>query len=113
MSVVDKTTEETKFLFFCPGCQCAHYFDTKIWTWNGDLNKPTVRASILTKWNTGWAEGFVGKDVVCHSFVTDGKIQFLPDSTHSLSGQIVDLVDWDSLNLPTLDEKALYQGEIK
>jgi hypothetical protein len=27
----------------------------------------------------------------CHSFVTDGRIQFLSDSTHALAGQTVDL----------------------
>lgn len=27
----------------------------------------------------------------CHSFVTDGRIQFLTDSWHSLKGQTVDL----------------------
>lgn len=33
----------------------------------------------------------------CHSFVRDGKIEFLNDSTHSLAGQTVDLPplpDW-------------------
>jgi hypothetical protein len=33
----------------------------------------------------------------CHSFVTDGKIEFLNDSTHKLAGQTVplpDMPDW-------------------
>jgi hypothetical protein len=30
---------------------------------------------------------------VCHSFVTDGRIQFLTDSNHALAGQTVDLPD--------------------
>ena len=30
---------------------------------------------------------------VCHSFVTDGRIQFLNDCTHALAGQTVDLPD--------------------
>ena len=29
----------------------------------------------------------------CHSFVTDGRIQFLSDCTHALAGQTVDLPD--------------------
>jgi hypothetical protein len=32
--------------------------------------------------------------VVCHSFVIDGRIQFLSDSTHVLAGQTVDLPKW-------------------
>lgn len=31
---------------------------------------------------------------LCHSFVTDGRIQFLTDSTHELAGQTVDLPEW-------------------
>jgi hypothetical protein len=27
----------------------------------------------------------------CHSFITDGKIEFLSDCTHSLAGQTVEL----------------------
>jgi hypothetical protein len=29
----------------------------------------------------------------CHSFVTNGKIQFLADCTHKLAGQTVELPD--------------------
>jgi hypothetical protein len=32
---------------------------------------------------------------VCHFNITDGKIEFLPNSTHELSGQIVDMLDMD------------------
>lgn len=53
------------------------------WGWNGDSDKPTLTPSILTKNH---------KDV-CHSFVKDGKVQFLDDSTHELAGQKVDLLD--------------------
>jgi hypothetical protein len=35
-----------------------------------------------------------GQPVVCHSFVTDGRIQFLEDCTHELAGQTVDLPEW-------------------
>ena len=32
---------------------------------------------------------------VCHSFVTNGRIQYLGDCTHKLAGQTVDLPDWE------------------
>lgn len=32
-------------------------------------------------------------NTVCHTFVTDGRIQFLGDCTHELAGQTVDLPD--------------------
>ena len=31
----------------------------------------------------------------CHSFVTDGKIQFLGDCSHSMAGTTVEIPDWD------------------
>jgi hypothetical protein len=35
-----------------------------------------------------------GDRIVCHSFVTDGRIQFLDDSTHELAGETADLPEW-------------------
>ena len=31
---------------------------------------------------------------VCHSFVRDGRIEFLSDCTHELAGQTVELEEW-------------------
>jgi hypothetical protein len=31
---------------------------------------------------------------VCHSFVTDGRIQYLSDCTHAMAGQTKELADW-------------------
>lgn len=62
---------------------------TPNWTWNGDTEKPTVKPSILTSMDVP-----AGR-VVCHSFITDGRIQFLPDCTHELAGQTVDLLEVD------------------
>lgn len=39
-----------------------------------------------------WEQTKVEK--VCHSFVTDGRIQFLADCTHDLAGLTVDLPDF-------------------
>ena len=59
------------------------------WKWNGCVDKPTLTPSILTT-----AELKKGK-IVCHSFVTDGKVKFLNDCTHSFAGKITDLLDID------------------
>ncbi len=75
----------THWLFFCPGCQRAHFFDER-WTFvNGDLVKPTFDGSLRVISNPH-----------CHSFVKDGTIQFLPDSTHALAGQTVPMVPWET-----------------
>lgn len=81
--------------FHCPGCGYAHYLPVRptenrpSWDFNGDYDNPTFSPSILmtTTYN--------GEDVRCHSFVTDGKIQFLSDCTHALAGQTIELPDLD------------------
>lgn len=86
--------DEIIYCFQCPACGRHHLFWVgndygPVWKFNGDLEKPTIRPSI--KVITGFPIG----DHICHSFVTDGRIQFLEDSTHHLKGQTVDLPDID------------------
>lgn len=64
---------------------------TSNWTWNGDLNAPTLRPSILTTWEGG--DPF--QKVVCHSYVENGVVSFLYDSSHDLSGKSRPLLDFD------------------
>lgn len=91
--------------FKCPGCKGSHHIPTgaapNAWGWNGSYEQPTFTPSILTWWG-GVDENAVPNEkgikwnerkYVCHSFVTDGKIQFLGDCTHALAGQTVDLPD--------------------
>lgn len=59
------------------------------WTFNGDLERPTFAPSINTEW-TRTIDG-VSRPQVCHSYVTNGRIQYLGDCTHELAGQTVDL----------------------
>jgi hypothetical protein len=71
-----------RFGFFCPGCECVHAIDGS-WRFNGDMDKPTIHPSVLA----------VGA-IRCHSYVTDGMIQFLGDSEHALKGQTVPLPEF-------------------
>ena len=77
--------------FECPGCGASHH--TRGWQWNGSRDAPTLRPSILVTYNGPDAGVDGAPPAVCHSFVTDGKIQFLADCTHALAGQTVDLPD--------------------
>jgi hypothetical protein len=101
--------------FWCPGCDEVHQITTSPggWGWNGSLDKPTFTPSVLVtsghyaqgsrsqatgechcnfEARTGQTTNF--KCGVCHSFVTDGRIQFLGDCTHALANQTVDLPPW-------------------
>lgn len=87
-------------LFWCLGCEEAHQIDMEKWEFNGDFEKPTFSPSYLTwldpnpkagpepKWKK-YRDGFK-----CHSFIKEGKIEYLSDCTHKLAGQTVDLPEW-------------------
>ncbi|HEY0889311.1 MAG TPA: DUF6527 family protein [Nocardioides sp.] len=93
-------------IFRCPGCDDNHRISVGTWTFNGDLERPTFSPSVLVsgvQWDEG--SGFrkpshagvaPGAPIVCHSYVTDGRIQFLGDCTHVLAGQTVDLPEWSA-----------------
>lgn len=98
--------------FMCPGCREMHQLrisGAHAWGYNGNPDAPTFTPSVLMK-SGHYCSGQQGKDCwctfearigrpspfkcfVCHSFVTDGRIQFLGDCTHALAGQTVDLPD--------------------
>jgi hypothetical protein len=83
-----KEHDRDYYIFECPGCGCAHMISVPGWTFNGDFEKPTIRASVLV--NGGGENPSTPR---CHSFVTDGMIEFLSDCTHELKGQTVPLCD--------------------
>lgn len=63
--------------------------ETNNWSWNGDTEYPTLKPSILTQFT--WGED--RQLIRCHTFVNDGKVQFLSDCSHELAGQTVELVE--------------------
>ena len=96
-AAVLRQAQDNHLRFRCPGCDAIHQVrhgegPRPRWAWNGDLVHPTLSPSILVR----WPYGDPPQERVCHSFVTDGRIQFLGDCTHALAGQTVDLPAWDS-----------------
>lgn len=74
--------------FFCPGCRMMHRVPIEgehAWTFDGDIEAPTLSPSILVRWSYGDPP----KARACHSFVRAGMIEFLADCTHQLAGQTV------------------------
>lgn len=83
-------------VFLCPGCRRHHRLPLRgvpvehpTWEWNGSLDKPTLRPSIGS--NMPSNPHYVPQVSACHTWVTDGRIQFLGDCTHALAGQTVPL----------------------
>lgn len=96
--------KEGIYVFHCPGCGHAHLVHTKesgaehprCWTFNGDLNNPTVLPSIR-QYNPPCVYNNYLEQTVCHSFVENGKIRFLSDCMHSMAGQTVEIGDFETL----------------
>lgn len=96
-----RSTTGNGLMFWCPGCDGAHRIaygegPGPRWGWNGDVEQPTFTPSVLVSYDGPDAGQDGAPPAVCHSFVTDGRIQFLGDSTHALAGQTVELGDWSA-----------------
>lgn len=116
--------------FYCPGCEDEHLITVdwtppgktrsrylkQTWTLTGTLQCPTVAPSVLvrsghyadgdrTTCYCNYSEQHPGKTTAykcqrCHSFIREGKIQFLADCSHALAGKTVDLPDYPEEPVP-------------
>jgi hypothetical protein len=102
MAKIQLATDGTA-LFEYPGCGSSHGVPVRgegrpVWGWNGSVDSPTFTPSIKVTYpaNPNAIEEFKEwrTERVCHSFVTDGKIQFLGDCTHKLKNQTVEIPEW-------------------
>lgn len=96
---------------WCPGCKEAHQVRVdaahgSAWGFNGSGDAPTFTPSVLVQGKRRITddeharimagEKVILPDTTCHSFVTEGRIQFLGDCTHALAGQTVQLPDFET-----------------
>lgn len=99
LSKILRSVEGGRIMFRCPGCEASGMgfghvvtvdpppgYTGPVWGYNRNPDSPTITPSILCTRRP---------DEVCHSFVTDGRIQYLSDCTHALAGQTVDIPPWD------------------
>lgn len=85
--------DKNMIVFECPGCGNGHFVTVNgtlnesgaSWDWNGSLDAPTFSPSLLVNGHIPTSR--------CHSFVRDGKIQFLDDCYHEMKGQTVEMID--------------------
>lgn len=97
--ITDQTGTAYAVDFDCPGCSTATEIESHTvpvkpyalngWTWNTSLDKPTLEPSVLVH-EMNSTDGKI-KSPRCHSYVRDGRIEFLSDCGHALAGQNVDL----------------------
>lgn len=80
-----------EWAFYCPGCKQYHSFVTERvssggpeWSWNGDTEKPTFWPSLLVNGSN---------EKRCHSWVRDGRIEYLADCWHDMRGKTVGMAE--------------------
>lgn len=94
--VDDHGVKYDALMFVCPGCAedgstGLHMLPVNStehqpsWTWDGNLDAPTVTPSILTSKDDPARR--------CHSFLKAGVFEYLSDCAHSLANQHVPLPD--------------------
>lgn len=109
-----RDAQDGGLMFWCAPCDMPHLVRVgqgsgPRWAWNGDVERPTFAPSVLVTWEQ-WVPPATTLEIAgaiergeivqsrvpktCHSFVTDGRIEYLGDCTHALAGQTVDLADW-------------------
>lgn len=115
LSKILRRPSSGRLAWFCPGCNTTHEITTEgtnAWGWNGDAERPSFSPGVLV--TTGHHSQFrtpgsgcwcdyrarypLERDVPecyrCHSYVTDGAMQFLSDCSHDLRGQTVPIPAW-------------------
>ncbi|TPG59966.1 DUF6527 family protein [Ewingella americana] len=102
--VIHKINDDT-VVFHCPGCGRNHQVQIGTgtgprWGWNHNNVNPTFSPSILASWSEPsdneeeFMDSSKDKQLICHSFVNDGSIQFLNDCTHDKAGQTAQIPKW-------------------
>jgi hypothetical protein len=111
---IDGQQEYDMLWFWCPACD--EYHAVKVnnpndysWGWNGSEESPTITPSILVRGTKPITDDEAERimrgehiepmPTVCHSFVADGKIQYLSDCSHFMAGETVELPNMDDFDL--------------
>jgi len=84
-----KLGNEDHLVWHCPGCRCGHRVPVtgpKAWTFNGDIQSPTLSPSVLVSYEPNPPKD---RPARCHCFIQQGTIVFQSDCDHAMAGKIV------------------------
>lgn len=105
-----RSVEGGRLAYWCQGCEETHHVIVEgdrqpKWGYNGNPDRPTFSPSVLYQQDM-WVPPVTMQNIeqwranpweqhqerrVCHTFITDGMVQFLGDCTHKLAGQTLPL----------------------
>lgn len=109
-----RVTEDGTHLWYCPACKTWHGGNVNLnnygpnWNFDNNYNNPTFSPSFLVrsghhiagsssddcwcKYNKDHPDDQAPfKCGICHTFVRDGKIEYLSDCTHEFAGKIINM----------------------
>lgn len=96
-----KKLDNGNISFYCEGCNKEHEIN-HLWNFNGKFDYPTISPSVLVVGTIPTTdeemdrimngENVEPRDLICHSLIKDGKINFLDDCTHELAGQTIESI---------------------
>jgi hypothetical protein len=76
---------------WCPGCGALHTLDRRMHTWDGNPEEPTVDQAAIHTFGPYFARPATQK--VCAYILAQGRLTYLPQTTHPLRRTTVDLPD--------------------
>jgi hypothetical protein len=105
-----RSVEGGRLGYWCQGCEQMHHVIVEgekqpKWGYNGNPDAPTFTPSVLYQRDM-WVPPVTPENIaqwkaapweqrqehqVCHTFITNGMVQFLGDCTHALAGQTLAL----------------------
>lgn len=96
IAIYENENRGREIWYWCPGCDSHHVLSQRgyplpehaqgSWELRGDQIAPTLTPSVMST-----SSPQRGALYVCHHWVKGGKIEYLPDSTHALKGQTIDM----------------------
>lgn len=75
------------YSFYCPGCERIHQVNNK---WKINISNLTISPSILVTSPKGSDDR-----TRCHSYIKEGKIQYLGDCNHKFRGVTIPMIEFE------------------
>ncbi len=81
-------------LFRCPACDSIHLVPSE-WKFDGNNELPTFTPSLKRSYPASYNKDGIpmNQAYCCHLNITNGKIIYHSDCTHSHAGKVIDMVD--------------------
>lgn len=95
-AIIKMVGEQKYVSFYCLGCRHPHSLKLRpgpspSWEFNNNADLPTLDPSVHVN---PPGKHYIKSHPICHSYVRNGQIEYLADSTHAFSGQTIDLPDY-------------------